>query len=1851
MKNTPTCALRKVALLLIAVLLLTGLMRSPSRVLALAPAAADLPVIRIDPTNITTINHWVAGNVYYVVTDIIIPEGMTLTIDAGAIVKFKVPYDPDTDLLTTMYVDGTLQLNGTQANPVYFTSGRDDSRGGNTNTDDQGATTPDEGDWDAIVLRNRTADVQYVVMEYSKYGLQVPTGATSRSFNFHDNTFNSNYCGLTLTTNSAKETPAYFTTTINNNSFTQNEFGFCTTAQTAYGEVIPTLRQNNFTNNKILPIYLRTGFPVYDNNTFVGYDPRGEGDVKRHLGIGLGGVYTGIGMWPHVSGSGIDMPYVAVTDLEIATGADITIPAGLVIKFFTRYEVGGGSTGTGTGLRVIGLLNLLSTQQQPIVFTSYHDDTVNGITIDTNGDGLDSKGAAGDWVGMYFPETSVTPPVFQYLQFKYAENGLFYDQTKDKTTLSPIVDSSLFEGNQNGLRLKAYPNSTLAKITPIIQNCIFVKNGLLFNVPANKDEKEPGVPILLENFVDPTYSGNTFTDNLHAAIGIAGKWRNSVTWQAVPGGGLPQLPYLVHGNVVFGDASQDFGIDNSVTLTLPPGTVIKFVVNKNNPNDFARMRSSLQAAGKVVFQSSLQTSPIVFTSMYDSAYGGNTNGNSQISDTTPPSRVDWIEFVIRQQDIRLENVIFRYGEKALHIENETDSIRQVDQVLTFTGVRFEGNEHGLYLDIQDDGNIGGLIHGSTFSGNAYGLTTFAKDTFSTARLDSRKVRGIANPTVHNCSFLNNFGYPVFLNGSANLSFQGNIFQSNGRRAIALGGYWGAALPMTLPAVAGDSNAPLGGKTFPYVVLDTTVFDWDTRSTVAGGLVFKVDVSKTRDIRFYGELTMETASNKRNIFTSLRDDVYDDTNGTPTPNPTAVRGDWRGVYVFNPAINTFSYVTVKYADQGLVIAQDAAYPGGNRSPLLIQNTYEENKNGLTLQIQSDYDLKPLIDQNTFLNNDYGMHTRLGTYSAVGPHCGTANPTMRSTSFNQNQNLPIYLEVSSNPIYESVTFTGNTHPGIGVGGWWCRDATWTRLKDSTGAWMPYVVVDDLIQEYYEEPPDYGPATIQLPAGLVIKFQDDMNIYAYSLFEFQSTPSSRIVITSYKDDTYGGDTDAATTLPLRNDYGGFWLVDRPGKNHQVHDIIARYGIAPISVWYDGPENTAVTTVIRDSDFNNNAAGILLAIGWRQLSNGDVLPGKGDVRATLSNITFTDNDYGLLTAAHKSSTGIVKPVLENLTFTNTLHYPLYFGGTTYPIFSGVNLLQGGPEFGGAVPELQSEELATEMLMELKGMELPGNAEAIASIQPGEETALPELQSHGLPGTLMLAGRDYAPAVALGGAWNNSGELMDLDGIPFVVVGNFPVTLVISTTGGVFKYTPSEDMVIGEAFPDGGAPLVRVPAGSIFKLNIHPTKADLRLNIIVKGGLMLQSTPSQPVTFTSFKDDSVGGDTNEDGSKTVAAPGDWGELRLSSSLSLFQDALVRYATGGVHVYFEGLSNQNITPQILRTRFVKNTTGLTLTAFKLGHIFANIEDNLFQENATHILGKPADVNNTGRLCVEAHNNDILGGVTQTGVINNNINTTYVPDKPDCEFNAINNFWGHASGPFHPGLNPAGKGTTVSDRVKFNPWKGAAVFPAVSYTVGGRIVKAGGTVGIAGVVVTLAPTTRTATTDQDGYFQFDSVPEGSYVVIPFQGGYQFTPTQRFISIYSDSLENDFTGTATTLNRTVNIDSMVTFRPISSTRVIKLRIWLNQPLTGSEKVTVNWTTLNGSAIAGTGKDYKAASGTVTLSSNSPETTISVTLYMTSLNDPEEFFLVQISNPTNAVIGKGAAVVQILPNTPLYLPMIRK
>jgi hypothetical protein len=102
---------------------------------------------------------WDETEVAYVLwDDITVTSGFTLTWGPGIVVKPREYY-------VEMIVDGTLNVNGTSSNPVYVTSIKDDSLGGQTNND---ASPPGAGNWARIYFRAGASGVLNHI--YLRYG-------------------------------------------------------------------------------------------------------------------------------------------------------------------------------------------------------------------------------------------------------------------------------------------------------------------------------------------------------------------------------------------------------------------------------------------------------------------------------------------------------------------------------------------------------------------------------------------------------------------------------------------------------------------------------------------------------------------------------------------------------------------------------------------------------------------------------------------------------------------------------------------------------------------------------------------------------------------------------------------------------------------------------------------------------------------------------------------------------------------------------------------------------------------------------------------------------------------------------------------------------------------------------------------------------------------------------------------------------------------------------------------------------------------------------------------------------------------------------------------------------------------------------------------------------------------------------------------------------------------------------------------------------------------------------------------------------------------------------------------------
>ena len=86
--------------------------------------------------------------------------------------------------------------------------------------------------------------------------------------------------------------------------------------------------------------------------------------------------------------------------------------------------------------------------------------------------------------------------------------------------------------------------------------------------------------------------------------------------------------------------------------------------------------------------------------------------------------------------------------------------------------------------------------------------------------------------------------------------------------------------------------------------------------------------------------------------------------------------------------------------------------------------------------------------------------------------------------------------------------------------------------------------------------------------------------------------------------------------------------------------------------------------------------------------------------------------------------------------------------------------------------------------------------------------------------------------------------------------------------------------------------------------------------------------------------------------------------------------------------------------------------------------------------------------------------------------------------------------------------------------------------------------------------------------------------------------------------------------------------------------------SQQVTVTFSTADGTALAGT--DYVGTSGTVTFNAGETSKTIAVVVNGDTINEPDETFFVNLSNPVNATIADGQGLGTII-NDDTSLPSV--
>ncbi len=804
---------------------------------------------------------WQTG-VYFVSGNLTINSGVTLDIRPGVIVKFGSRRQ--------MTVNGRLLANG-----VTFTAWTDDSVGGDNNGD--GASVGTAGYWRYIQFNNSAAS--RLLNSTVRYGgdatAQIYTTSGTSDLQLIGNTIafsgtrgiHFDHTTTTLLQNNTIVDNATEGVYIDNqggrpiitgNTFSRNNNGIragrngplsiednIISDNNNYGIFydntysLPPIRGNTISGNNVAMRIPFSGLPnPDDNNTFAN---------NTHNVIEVRGNTRTEDLT--LSATGINVYYVVDGAPIVATGVSMRIEPGVIMKF-----------GVNDQLRIDGALSAIGTADEPIIFTSYRDDSAGG---DTNRDGI-TAGVAGDWYYIQFTNAVIDFATrLEHIDVRYGggQNNNFGNLLLSDASPT-IINSRISDSERYGIYIAGGGSS------PLIENVEINRTGWsgIANFSSstallrNNSIREAATGIYVDN-ANPRIDGNTITHNRD--WGIDYRFNNNstpvITNNTITHNRLAvrlpvsAVPNPADGNTLVpnqrngvwirgGNLSRDLQFERAVdadsgaelntyhingtlsllsgaTLTIDPGVIVKFATSSA-----MSISGNLQAVGTA-------ENKIAFTSDRDDRIGGDFNSNGT---ATVPNGGNWhgITFNNAADDnSRIAHATVRYGGS-----NGSGNIyaSQANVSIENTVVS-HSSTHGIRVVAASPTLTGNEIYANRWDGispQSSGTPVITNNRIYANMSDGIHVTANANAVVTDNEIFGNAGQGLFNQSSATVQAPDN--------------WWGAADgpagdgPGSGDAISGniDISGLLGdsfqtsGTQFSYINAGPNI----TRGTLPGAVV-------------------------------------------------------------------------------------------------------------------------------------------------------------------------------------------------------------------------------------------------------------------------------------------------------------------------------------------------------------------------------------------------------------------------------------------------------------------------------------------------------------------------------------------------------------------------------------------------------------------------------------------------------------------------------------------------------------------------------------------------------------------------------------------------------------------------------------------------------------------------------------------------------------------------------------------------------------------------------------------------------------------------------------------------------
>jgi hypothetical protein len=267
---------------------------------------------------------------------------------------------------------------------------------------------------------------------------------------------------------------------------------------------------------------------------------------------------------------------------------------------------------------------------------------------------------------------------------------------------------------------------------------------------------------------------------------------------------------------------------------------------------------------------------------------------------------------------------------------------------------------------------------------------------------------------------------------------------------------------------------------------------------------------------------------------------------------------------------------------------------------------------------------------------------------------------------------------------------------------------------------------------------------------------------------------------------------------------------------------------------------------------------------------------------------------------------------------------------------------------------------------------------------------------------------------------------VPVAIFVFLPSTLRAETIVSV-----SNNTVTSTTWTAAGSPYILQGGGRLFvsgTLTIEPgvvVKTYPTIGLYIEGNLNAQGTSEHPIIFTSYRDDTIGGDTNRDGSAHLPAPGDWGGVYFDHASGTLEYVNMRY--GGNFVQFVPggwiFSDSNL------IHIVSSDVNIGYLEIADGYRSAITVDGTstfsFNSSTIHRVPNGLDINTPAPFIFR---NNYFSSTTYFALRNETTTT----------IDARHNWWGDDSGPRPAGRGDRAAGANGLDTtttIQYDPWIG------------------------------------------------------------------------------------------------------------------------------------------------------------------------------------------------------------------------